>query len=262
MGAPQPADHASPPSDPATFAAFAGALVRRYGPRGSFWSERPDVRRLPVRAWQVWNEPNLTSYWSVQPFAPGYVRLLRAARQRDPAADPRAQVVLAGLPNRSWEALRAIYRAGGRGAFDAVALHPFTGLPRFVMKIIRLGRREMRRAGDGAPADLAHGAVLAGLRRVACPRRGGFEVTDAGQAARLARGAGPTARAAPALGIGRVFWYTWLSTEMGPTAFDWSGLRRVRDGTIVSAPALAVFSRWARRLQGCVKVPGDASRCR
>ena len=84
----------------------------RYGPQGSLWAERPDLPRVPVRAWQIWNEPNLTRYWSEQPFAP----LLRAAaqggRRGAGAADPGATVVLAGLPNVSWTALRQIYKAG------------------------------------------------------------------------------------------------------------------------------------------------------
>jgi hypothetical protein len=257
----EPDDPASPPARAATFAAFVGALVRRYGPRGSFWAERPDLPRIPVRAWQVWNEPNLTSYWSVQPFARGYVRLLRAARRAVRAADPGAQVVLAGLPNRSWTALRAVYRAGGRGGFDAVALHPFTGPPRFVMKIVRLARRETVRAGDArVPIWLTELSWPASAGRV--PRRGGFEVTDAGQATRLGGVMRRLRGQRRALRIERVFWYTWLSMEAGPTAFDWSGLRRVRAGTVVSAPALAVYTRWARRLQGCAKAPGDATRCR
>ena len=110
-----------------TFGRFLAALAGRYGAQGSLWAERPDLPRVPVRAWQIWNEPNLTRYWSEQPFAP----LLRAPAAAPPtrrsrAADPGATVVLAGLPNVSWTALRRIYEAGGRGHFDAVALHPYT----------------------------------------------------------------------------------------------------------------------------------------
>jgi len=38
-------DTTSPPRDPAAFARFLGALVDRYGPRGSLWDERGDRRR-------------------------------------------------------------------------------------------------------------------------------------------------------------------------------------------------------------------------
>ena len=83
-----PGDPASPPRDPQDYARFLAALVGRYGPQGSFWDEHPEVPRRPIRAWQLWNEPNLSGFWSQQPFAPGYVRLLRAARADLRAAKP------------------------------------------------------------------------------------------------------------------------------------------------------------------------------
>jgi hypothetical protein len=65
------------------------------------------------------------------------------------------------------------------------------------------------------------------------------------------------------LGIGRVYWYSWLTQErITDSAFDFSGLRRLRAGQLISAPSLTVFTRLARRLQGCEKQSGDARRCR
>ena len=69
----------SAPRDPADYAAFATTLVARYGPGGALWREHPEVAPRPIRAWQVWNEPNLEVYWSEQPFMRGYARLLDAA---------------------------------------------------------------------------------------------------------------------------------------------------------------------------------------
>jgi hypothetical protein len=85
----RPGDIASPPRDPATYAAFLTALVGRYGPSGSFWNEHPELPRMPIRDWQIWNEPNLTRYWTKQPFARSYVRLLRAAHAAIRAARRR-----------------------------------------------------------------------------------------------------------------------------------------------------------------------------
>ena len=252
-------DPTSPPRVPATFGRFLAALADRYGPRGSFWTERPDLPRVPVRAWQVWNEPNLTRYWSRQPFARSYVKLLRAADRALHAADPRAKLVLAGLPNVSWRALRAIYKAGGRGHFDAVALHPYTRRPADVLRLVRLARAVMRARHDGGlPIWVTELSWPAAKGKV--PRPAGFEVSERGQAAKLRHALALLAAARKRQRIRRVFWYTWLSTEIGPSAFDWSGLRRLRDGSAVAAPALATFRRWARRHQGCVKST-DARRC-
>ena len=252
-------DATSPPRDPATFRRFLAALVERYGPRGSLWVERPELPRVPIRDWQVWNEPNIIRYWSEQPFARSYVRLLRAAHAALHTADPGVTVVLAGLPNVSWKALRAIYRAGGRGHFDAVALHPYTGKPADVLRLIRYARRVMREHGDRKlPIWVTELSWPAAAGKLGQPSP--FAVSDAGQARRLGRTLELLSGARKRRHIERVFWYTWLSAEVGPSAFDWSGLRRLRDGTAVDAPALAEFRRWARRLEGCAKT-ADARRC-
>jgi hypothetical protein len=257
-------DETSPPRDPALYADFLRVLVARYGPAGSLWAEHPDVPRRPVRDWQVWNEPNLTRYWTPprgQGFARGYVKLLRAADRALRAADPGSRTILAGLPNESWTALRAIYRAGGRRWFDAVALHPYTGKPRNVVRLAELARKEMRRAHDGRKpvwiTELSWPAAKGRTKNTA-----GFETTDRGQASRLRKGLTLLARARKRLRIQRVFWYTWLSEEGSPNSFDYSGLRRVRDGRTITAPALASFRATARRLEGCAKAFADASRCR
>ena len=97
----------SPPADPATYARFVGALVRRYGPSGSFWAAHPDLPRRPLRDWQIWNEPGQRFFWAPKPSAKGYVALLRASRKAIKKADPKARVVLAGLCTGVEGALRA-----------------------------------------------------------------------------------------------------------------------------------------------------------
>jgi hypothetical protein len=252
-------DTTSPPRDHATFERFLTALVARYGPRGSLWAERPELPRIPIREWQIWNEPNITRYWSTQPFARPFVRLLRTAHRALHAADRGATVVLAGLPNVSWEALRSIYRAGGRGSFDAVALHPYTGTPSLVMRLVRSARRVMGEYGDRRlPIWVTELSWPAGRDKL--PRPTGFNVTEAEQPRRLSTTLRLLSAARKRQRIERVFWYTWLSTEAGASAFDWAGLRRLREGAAVDAPALATFRHWARRLQGCAKTT-DARRC-
>ena len=137
----RPADGvASPPRGHGGVHELPDGAGGRYGPNGSLWTDLPALPRVPIRAWQIWNEPNLTRYWTSQPFAKPYVRLLRASRRALRAADPGSRTILAGLPNESWIALRKVYKAGGRGAFDVVALHPYTGRPRNVIKLIEFAR--------------------------------------------------------------------------------------------------------------------------
>jgi hypothetical protein len=257
-----PLDPASPPRDNEDFARFLTALVTRYGPNGSLWVSHPEVTPQPVRSWQIWNEPNLTRYWNVAPWASSYVALLKRAHQALKAADPGSKTVLAGLPNESWKALAAIYDAGARRSFDVVTLHPYTGQPKNVVRIVKIVRREMRRRGDDKlPIWVTELSWPAAQGKTV--QHNDFETTDQGQSSRLAKGLPLLADQRRKLRVGRVYWYTWLSNEgITDSAFDFSGLRRLRAGQLVSAPSLTVFTRLARRLQGCAKQSGDARRCR
>lgn len=253
-------DYASPPRDPAEVRRLFDGLVRRYGPGGAFWAARPDLPYVPIRAWQVYNEPNLPGFWSEQPFAKSYVRTLRAAAQAIRAADPDATVVLAGLTNRSWADLRKVYAAGGRGHFDAVALHPYTAKPANVLRVVKRARRVMRANGDRRlPVWITE------FSWTDAPGRRGkrfiLDTTTKGQAWRLGDVLRRFAAARKQARIERVFWYTWLSDEKPGNAFNWSGLRRLRAGSVVDTPALRKFRRAALQLEGCAKAPADARRC-
>lgn len=256
-----PGDPASPPKNPDDFARFLTALVTRYGPKGSLWVEHPEVPRQAIRSWQIWNEPNLTRYWNRAPWAPSYVALLKRADRALKAADPGAKTVLAGLPNESWEAIAALYDAGARGSFDIATLHPYTGIPKNVVRIVKIVRREMKRRGDGKlPIWITELSWPAAKGKT--KQNGGFETTEAGQKRRLRDGLPLIVDERGRLRIGRVYWYTWLSVEgITDSSFDYSGLRRLRNGQLLDAPSLSMFERLARALQGCKKQSGDARRC-
>jgi hypothetical protein len=234
---------------PETYAAFVAAAVRRYGPGGSFWSENPGIPRVPVRSWQVWNEPDIDRYWVGEPWPSTYVRLLGAAYASIKGADRGAQVVAAGLTNRSWEDLRELYRAGARGRFDAAAIHPFSRRVENVLKIVRLARQEMRRRGDGRkPLLLTEVSWSSGQGRSSFNY--GWETTERGQASRLRSAFTALARERARLRIGGVWWYTWLSPAIGDDeSFSYSGLRRLSGDRPVSKPAYAAFRSIVRRLR-------------
>ena len=249
-----PSDMASPPRGDADYAAFLTALVGRYGPQGSFWGARPDLPRRPQRQWQIWNEPNIDTYWSSpEPFAKRYVRLLRASYRALKAADPGSDVVLAGFANFSWRALADAYRAGARRWFDVAAVHPFSGRLANVLKIVRLTREAMARAGDRRK-----GLIISELTwpsaRGETENTIGFETTEAGQAARLRNAYAALLRIRRSARIRQIFWYTWLSPDRdSPNSFSWSGLRKLGPpgaDVPIDKPALAEFRRVALRVAG------------
>lgn len=255
-----PGDVASPPKGTADYARFVAALVRHYGPSGSFWAEHPEVPKAPVRDWQIWNEPNITRYWSQQPFAAGYVKLLRAARSAIKRADPGARIVLCGLANFSWRALRSIYQAGARRSFDVAAVHPFTGKVRNAEKIVKLNRAVMRHYGDARKPMMLTEVTWSSAKGKKV-NTFGWETTEAGQAKRVTQALELFAQDRKALGIERVYWYTWLTPDFGsPNSFDWSGLRKLVDGTPTNKPALEAYRKVALALEGCT-AKLTATRC-
>ena len=178
------------------------------------------------------------------------MELLRAAFTAIRRADPGAQVVLCGFANFSWRALREIYRAGGRRWFDVAAVHPFTGKVANSLKIVRLNRDVMRRYGDARKPMMLTEVTWSSAkgRKVTIL---GWETTEAGQAKRLTAAFKLFVRERRALGIQRVYWYTWLTNDGGsPNSFDWSGLRKVVEGTPRDKPALDAFRRLVLPLEG------------
>ena len=250
----------SPPAGTAPFAAFMRGLVQRYGPQGTFWAQHPGVPRRPIRDWQIWNEPDHLVYWSDQPFARDYVRLLRAAHTAVHAADPGARVVLAGFANRSWDLLDQVYAAGGRGAFDVAAIHPYTLEVGNVMRTIRYARAVMTRNHDPRPLMLTEITWASSLGHTKL--RFGYETTEAGQASHLASLIPQIAAQRKQLGIDRFYWETWVSRDSAPNPVDYGGLRELQpSGAVRDKPALAAFERVARQLEGCAKST-NATHCR
>lgn len=146
-----------PPRRNSEFAAFAKRVARRYGPTGSFWKRHPNLPRMAIRSWQVWNEPNLRFYWPPEPNARAYTDLLAATKRGIEKVDPRAEIVTAGLPQSKIEGsvpqrsyARALYRAGAKRHFDTLAIHSYTESHRALLRQVRGIRAEMRRSRDGA----------------------------------------------------------------------------------------------------------------
>jgi hypothetical protein len=262
-------DQASPPSGVDPMANFSGALVRRYGPTGSFWTEHPQLPRMPIRLWQVWNEPNITLFWDAQPFAPDYVALLRGVRTQILANDPGAKIVLGGLTNDSWNGLQHIYDEGGRGLFDYVAAHPFTKRVPGVITILRKLRAVMARNGDGAmPLMVTELSWPSARGKV--PKRIllGFEVNPVQQAQRVRAAYALLAKWRVRLNLIQVDWYSWLRFDQArDQVFDFAGLRhkqfkRNGKGRITDKPALGAFKMEALRLEGCRRKGPLATDCR
>jgi hypothetical protein len=267
------------PRDPGTFGRLMRRLVLRYGPRGTFWAQNPSAPRVPVRQWQIWNEPSASWFWSSEPWAQKYTRLLKASYRAIHRADRRAQVITGGLVGTGrgapWDNIRDLYRAGAKGAFDVVAVHPFTLVPNSprrtvdqMIEIVRRVRAPMRRRGDRRkPVFLTELSWPAARGLLPHDLVTGLETTPQGQAARLRAAYRRLARTRRSLRVQQVHWFSW-ATDYAPfatpspnDAFNYSGLLRHSNGTLFPMPLLGTYADVAATYQGCRK--GDhARRCR
>jgi hypothetical protein len=234
------------------WSAFVGAAVERYGRQGSFWAEHgpgsaDPVPRLPIRAWQIWNEENF--FYFARPASPGrYARLLAISERAVHRADRRATVVIGGLfgdpgqgPPRAMDAadfLDRLYDVRGvKGSFDAIALHPYaadTGDLRGLVEGLR--RVAVRNRDRGAGLYLTE--LGWGSRRN--PGVVSFEVGLREQARELRSAYRYLLSNRARLKLQQVDWFTWKD-ERGLCSFcDSVGLFR-RGAKFRPKPAWHVF---------------------
>ena len=108
-----------PPDNLQDYADFLYALASRY--------------KGQIRAYQIWNEPNLAREWGERPPSPTeYTEMLKAAYGAIKRADPDAMVISAGMaPTSRWddvavpdvEFVKGMYDAGAAPYFDVLGVH-------------------------------------------------------------------------------------------------------------------------------------------
>ncbi len=250
------------PATPQPYANYLTTLVQRYGPNGSFWSQHPELVTRPIRMWEIWNEPDLTSFWPLQPFAPSYVALLRAAHTAIKQADAGARVVLGGLANVAWKELPLIYRQpGARGLFDVVDVHPFTKQPSGVIQILGYVRAAMARGGDSRKPLIA-GEISWPSSLHQTTRLYDFETTAAGQARNVSTILPLLAANRSRLRLMGFYFYTWMGDEYrGAYPFNFAGLLAWQNGRVSSKPALKAFRKGALALERCRRKGSLATSC-
>lgn len=245
-----PEDDASPPRDNSDYTAFLDALVARYGPNGTFWSEHAGVPKRPLRTWQVWNEPQLRYQWAEPGWQHGYGKLLRAAHAALEKDDPGCKVVLAGFTNFAWTALQSLYSKGHiKGEFDIAALHPYTGSAARVVKAAQLFHAVLKKHGDGRkPLWITELAWPASNGKVRPPKGlATIPTTDSGMAGRLTKAYALLRRSRI---VQRAYWYTWASSyRRRDGIFAFTGLEHYdpRSGRFTATPALRAYRRSAHR---------------
>ncbi len=102
-----------PPARPSDISGFVRALAFRYRGR--------------VRYFEVWNEPDVATYWRPSPDATAYVQMLKAAHAAAKEANPESVIISGGLLGNDLDFVQRMYDAGAKGYFDLLGLHLYPG---------------------------------------------------------------------------------------------------------------------------------------
>ncbi len=258
-----------PPKDPKDFADLMRQAVLRYGPKGSFWVQNPNIPKVPVRKWQVWNEQMAPWFWVPRPWAPRYVKLLKASYKAIHKVDKKSTVIAGSLMSygnfHQWDGVRAMYRNGAKKYFDEIAVHPFTNDPSArvtanqTIEIIRRVRAEMRKRHDTRKGIEVTEMTWAAAKGIVPPNAiFGMETTAKGQAARLKSSYGKLMHYRKKMRIKGVYWFTWATdylTGGNPSSmsFRFAGLVKYDRGVFTPMPLLGTYQRLAAKNEGCRK---------
>jgi hypothetical protein len=241
-----------PPRSARDMGRFGAAIARRFGPQGSLWQEVPGLPRLPITAYQVWNEPNLPIYWPRRPSARGYAALLRGVARGVKSVDARAEIVTAGMPQSEFKGsvgllkyINQLYRAGAGKSFDTLAVNTYARNSRELIKLLRSVRATMNRHRDRRARLWASefGWSDGGPRSR-------FRLDPPGQARNVAasiRAMGTNRRTLKLSGF--VYW-NWKDAPPYRAGFDFWGLHAgllSQQGT--PKPALTAFAEAVRKLR-------------
>jgi hypothetical protein len=94
------------------FARYCREVVVRYKPLG-------------VRHYEIWNEPNASTFWKPRPNPGDYAKLLEAAYQSCKETDPDSVVLGCSTAGTDLDFIGGVLAAGGGRFMDAVSFHPY-----------------------------------------------------------------------------------------------------------------------------------------
>lgn len=254
LAAPRPKSYSPKlPRDFFDVAAFARAAIARFGPDGSLWVEHPDAPKLAIRAWQIWNEPNLATYWPLAHSARDYTRLLSVVAPAIRGADPGAEVVSAGLPDSRRSSDWAIPLDGylddllheGAGRWiDALAINAYAPTADGVVALARRVRRALDRRGLSR--------VRLRITEVGWSTDGpasSYRTTPSGQARRIRATVTKLAAQRASLRLDGFVYYGWRDARPYAGGKDFWGLHTgLLDLAGTPKPGLNAFSRSVRAL--------------
>jgi len=249
-----PAAIDAPTDDQETLGAwdeFLAAAVARYGSDGDFWAgfadANPDSAPQPIREWEIWNEPNSSTFWSPTPDPDAYADLLKRSAKVLNEADPAARVMSAGMfatPQSdraidSYDFLTSMFDVEGVvKVVDIVGVHPYGPDVESVIGQVEKTRKAIDEAGSDAPmwaTEIGWGSnASAGSDLSKTPEE---------QAQLLSESFGRLSDSRDELDLDGVIWYTWHdSPGRGVGACGWCPTAGLVDADRDTKPSWTAYT--------------------
>lgn len=129
----------SPPSDNSLFVRYAVTVASRYKDK--------------IKYWEIWNEPDSSTYWADQDGLKSYVGLLKDVYPALKKAVPDCKILNGGLA-MGLSSVNRLYENGAKEYFDILNIHIFdstliSGSVKRVTAYPKLAYKVMARNGDG-----------------------------------------------------------------------------------------------------------------
>ena len=158
----------APPTDLSDYVTYVKYVMWRYGPGGDFWRAHRELKPMPLRAVELWNEPWSWWYWRPDPDPAEYARLARAGAAAIRSIAPRTTILLSGDvwqfrrddSDPPWLAVVLKAEPRLRNLVSGYSVHAYSGAfppgstraqPRFAFSRIALTTRVARRLHAAKP---------------------------------------------------------------------------------------------------------------
>jgi hypothetical protein len=245
------------------FKRFVKKAVRRYKKRGVFWRAHPGLRKKPVKAWQIWNEPNLPKYFARKNTAPlklvknapkRYAKLVKAADQAINKADKHAKTILAGLsgnpkkkkylPHKFLKKFLKVRKV--KKHFSAAALHPYAPSIKDYKKRLKKVRKVLDKKG-AKKKEIWLTEVGWGSGKL---DKNGLNKGRKGQARMLKKSFKLTLKKRKKWDIERLYWFDWSDYSSRNPLCGFCPHAGLLDADRTRKPAMKQFKKFTRKQRG------------
>jgi hypothetical protein len=191
-----------------------------------------------VHVWEIWNEPNITPFWSPKPDVTEYAKLLKVAYEAAKRADPNCTIVGAATAGTDLDFMRGLLERGGGEHMDVISFHPYQG-DLGSLSPDRGGLAEQIRSVQKLLAEHGYRTPiwLTEIGHRTTGTQGHTSVTEPQQAAYLVR----TYAIALSSGAERVFWFNLQ---------DWEEYWGIVRQNYERKPSFDTYRAMAQQLEG------------